>query len=116
MHLQQAVGPHEPDKPGVRVHSPERLDGIDGVIRAYITLQAADYDPGIGSGLFGGGPAIPIRRHAGDGFEGVLGCHQPPDPVEIQKIERPAADVQMAGVSRIEGTAEKADTFTVSRF
>ncbi len=59
MNFQQAIGPHQPDKPSARVHFPERLDGVDGVISTQFTLQAGDGNPGIGGRLFGGG-ALPL--------------------------------------------------------
>jgi hypothetical protein len=62
----------------------------------------------IGEGV-GGGQALIERRHARHRLQRVLQADQPPDLVQIQELERGAADKQVTFMGGIERTAEQAD-------
>jgi hypothetical protein len=57
----------------------------------------------------GGGQALCQGGHAGRRFQRVLRRDQPPDPIQAEQPERRQADLAMAAVGRIEGTAEEPD-------
>src|SRR6185437_14293042 len=57
----------------------------------------------------GRGQALGEGRHALHGLQRILRRDQPPDIVEPEPLERQAAEMQMAGMRRVEGAAEQAD-------
>ena len=108
--LRQDVGAHQPDESGVREMSAQRPDGVQGITRAEQKFGRADDNaPAVGNLARARDPGRQ-RLHAVIALQGVLRRDQPPYLVETEALQRLAAEVSMAVVSRVERTAQQADT------
>jgi hypothetical protein len=72
-------------------------------------LHIGDPDARVIDEGIGGGQPLVERRHARHRFQRVLWADQPPDFVQIQKLERGTADKQVTFMGGVERAAEQAD-------
>src|ERR1051325_1099536 len=108
--LHEVIATHQPDETRPRKAPPQRLYGVRGVGGAELGFDIADPDSAVGGGDFPGLlQPLGERRHPGDRFERVLRRHQPPDFIEIEPLQRLAADMQVPAMRRIERAAEQPD-------
>ena len=109
--LHEIVPAHQPDKAQPRKTLVQHLQGIGGVMRpSQSVFEIADND----APTSGGDPPCSFepnreRRHAGSRLQWVLRRDQPPYLIKIQPFEAGQAQMQMAGVSRVERAAEQPD-------
>ena len=108
MELGQVIGPHQPYEPDAGVKRLQRCDGLGGIARADPRLDIGDDDAGMIDQRMGRRQTL-CQGGRSLGLERIAGADQPPDAIEPKAFERLATDMQMAGMGRIELSAEKAN-------
>ncbi len=107
----QIVGPHQPDKMHPRIQRHQALQGIGGVAGPQQHLQIGDDDPRMVHHRPCPRQTVCHRRRSLI-FQRIAGGHQPPDPVQPERLERFTGDMHMACMSRIKRSAQQADGHT----
>src|SRR5262245_13644679 len=105
----QIVGAHDPDETHARTMAAQIGDGLVGVARADLCLEAGDLDARMARQRLGRDDAFRQRGEPARILERVARGHQPPDPVETEAFHRQQAGGEMGFVRRIEGAAEQPD-------
>ena len=82
MEARQIVRAHDPDEAHAGATAREPGDGVVGVARADLRLEACDHDARMVGERAGGLHAQGERRQAVIRFEGIARRHEPPDLVE----------------------------------
>lgn len=108
--LFQDIRAHDPDEPGVRKQADENLRGIDGIARPDGMLDSrCHHTPAVADARRPGQP-IRERRHASHRFQRIAGRDQQPNLIQPQPFQRQFGNVPMAGMRRVERSAQQPDT------
>src|SRR5260221_745906 len=108
--LGEVVATHQPAEMGVRKAPAKPLQRIGRIGGAESGFDPADPDAAVGGGERSGLlQALGEGRHASNRLQRVLRRDQPPHLVEVETLQRLAADMQVAAMRGIERTAEQPD-------
>src|SRR6185312_8977320 len=107
--LRQDIGADQQDETRARKYSLQCRYSVDRIARAEPRLDVEHADAAIAGKLARRGETLGQGCHAAHRLQRVLRRHQPPDLVEVEALQRLAADMEMAFMRRVEGPAEKAD-------
>lgn len=109
IHLPEIVGAHQPDKAGRGKASPQHGDRIGRKARPEARLDVAHLDLAAACRGCGPGQTLAKGSHAARRLQRILRRDEPPDFVEIEALQRFAAEMEVAAMSRVEGAAEEPD-------
>ena len=108
----KVVSTHDPDRPDIRQALAEIAERVDGAGGAEVFFDTGHIDrrvrddaaDGIETGVEIGQIRVVLQR--------IARRHQQPDPVEFEPLQGHHGDVPVAGMGRVERTAEQADAQT----
>ncbi len=107
--LREIVGAHQPDEKLAREKRLQRRERVRGVMRAKPRLDIKHADAWVVGERGGLLQPLSERCHADDGLQRILRRDQPPDLVEAKPLEGFEADMTMAFMRRVEGSAQEPD-------
>lgn len=107
--LTEIVGAHQPYEARARIVAAQHGERVGGKPCAQPKFEIADEDARMIGDRARTGETFREGGHAARRLERVLRAHEPPDLIEIEKLERHEADMTVPGMRGIERAAEKSD-------
>lgn len=109
MKTPQIVGAHDPNESDTRAALHQPGYRVVGVSRLNDSFETRDVDARVMGKRARCGDPGGQRRQAACVFEGISGCDQPPNAVELETLQGKKCCAEMRQVRRVESSTKQAD-------